>query len=157
MGVRTENKIEITACVPLIAKFVKSESDYFKKLNEIEKIILNISNANFPNSEIKIFLNTRDNPETNDFYLTAIGSAIESGDEGAVGRGNRSNGTISFTRNMSLEAACGKNPIYHTGKLYSAIGNEISKEIYNTFGIENTIYLTSKMLGILVKMVNKRN
>ena len=90
-------------------------------------------------------LNTRDNKETDDYYLTAIGSAVESGDEGAVGRGNRSRGVIPFSRNFSMEAACGKNPVYHTGKLFTVIGDLISKEIYSELGIENTVYCTSKM------------
>ena len=34
-------------------------------------------------------------------YMTLIGSAVESGDEGAVGRGNRSRGVIPFCRNFS--------------------------------------------------------
>ena len=94
---------------------------------------------------IEIFLNTRDNYEKNDLYLTLIGSAVESGDEGAVGRGNRSRGVIPFSRNFSMEASCGKNPVYHTGKLFTAIGDIISKEIYEKYKIENVVYCTSKM------------
>ena len=95
--------------------------------------------------EVSIFLNTRDNYEKKDLYLTAIGSAVESGDEGAVGRGNRSRGVIPFSRNFSMEASCGKNPVYHTGKLFAAIGDELSKSIFDKFGIENVVYCTSKM------------
>lgn len=61
--------------------------------------------------------------------MTLTGSAVESGDEGAVGRGNRSRGVIPFSRNFSMEAACGKNPVYHTGKLFTAIGDIINDEI----------------------------
>lgn len=74
-------------------------------------------------------MNTRDNYENNDLYMTLTGSAVESGDEGAVGRGNRSRGVIPFSRNFSMEAACGKNPVYHTGKLFTAIGDIINDEI----------------------------
>jgi len=52
--------------------------------------------------------NARWNSSINNLTLT--GSAIESGDEGVVGRGNRYNGVIPFTRHMSMEACCGKNP-----------------------------------------------
>ena len=90
-------------------------------------------------------MNTRDNYEKNDMYMTVIGSAIESGDEGAVGRGNRPMGLIPFSRHFSMEASCGKNPVYHTGKIFSAIGNEISREIYDKYHVENTVYMTSKM------------
>ena len=44
-----------------------------------------------------------------------------------------------------MEAACGKNPVYHTGKLFTAIGDIISKKIYEEFKIENVVYCTSKM------------
>ena len=77
--------------------------------------------------------------------MTLTGSAIESGDEGIVGRGNRSRGVIPFSRNFSMEAACGKNPVYHTGKLFTAIGDIISKKIYEKYKVENTVYCTSKM------------
>lgn len=145
MGIRKDKNIEITSCVPLIAKYTLNKEDYFNKLEIIKNLINEISINYFPNSKIEIYLNTRDNKETDDYYLTAIGSAVESGDEGAVGRGNRSRGVIPFSRNFSMEAACGKNPVYHTGKLFTVIGDLISKEIYNELGIENTVYCTSKM------------
>ena len=77
-------------------------------------------------------------------YLTVTGSSIESGDEGLVGRGNRINGIISPTRLMSMEGACGKNPVYHIGKIYYVTANEISKKIYNKFNIKNEVVLISQ-------------
>lgn len=85
------------------------------------------------------------NPNKSDYYLTLTGSAIESGDEGVVGRGNRYNGVIPFTRHMSMEACCGKNPVYHVGKLYTAISSLISEEIFQLIGLETYVYLTSQM------------
>ena len=38
-----------------------------------------------------------------------------------------------------------KNPVYHTGKLFTAIGDKISKDIYDKYNIENVVYCTSKM------------
>lgn len=154
MGIRKNNDIEITSCVPLISKYVTNLKDYKLKLEGIKEDILNIVKQKFPNSPIKIYLNTRDNYEKNDLYLTAIGSAIESGDEGAVGRGNRSRGVIPFCRNFSMEASCGKNPVYHTGKLFTAIGDTISKKIYEIYKIENIVYCTSKMGDNIVEPWN---
>lgn len=145
MGMRKHNKIEITSCIPLISLYVSDINDYKEKIVklklEIEKIVRN----HFKDNELSIYLNTRDNYEKNDLYLTAIGSAVESGDEGSVGRGNRSRGVIPFCRNFSMEAACGKNPVYHTGKLFTAIGDRISKKIYDKYNVENVVYCTSKM------------
>lgn len=145
MGIRKMKNIEITSCIPLISKYVCSLEDYKKKLSDVEKDIINEIRKIFKKNGVKVYLNTRDNFERNDLYLTLIGSAIESGDEGAVGRGNRSRGVIPFSRNISMEAACGKNPVYHTGKLFTAIGDIISKKIYEEFKIENVVYCTSKM------------
>ena len=109
--------------------------------NDINKIIKEF----FKKNDITIYLNTRDNYNNNDLYMTLIGSAVESGDEGAVGRGNRSRGVIPFSRNFSMEAQCGKNPVYHTGKLFTAIGDILSQKIYDEFKLENIVYCTSKM------------
>lgn len=145
MGIRKDKKVEITSCVPLISHYVKDLEDYINKLNLIREDIKTIILKYFSDNEIEIFLNTRDNYENNDMYMTLIGSAVESGDEGAVGRGNRSRGVIPFCRNFSMEAPCGKNPVYHTGKLFTAIGDTISQMIYEKYNIENVVYCTSKM------------
>lgn len=145
MGMRKNKNIEITSCVPLISLYVKDLDDYISKLDLIRNDILKIIKKHFKDNNIQLFLNTRDNYEKNDMYMTLIGSAIESGDEGAVGRGNRSRGVIPFSRSFSMEAPCGKNPVYHTGKLFTAIGDAISEKIYKKFGIENIVYCTSKM------------
>ncbi len=46
---------------------------------------------------------------------------------------------------MSMEACCGKNPVYHVGKLYTAMSSLISEEIFNLIGLETYVYLTSQM------------
>ncbi len=145
MGIRKNMSIEITSCIPLISRYVANLDDYKNKLLDVKTDMITIVKEEFPHSDISIFLNTRDDFEMNDLYLTLIGSAVESGDEGAVGRGNRSRGVIPFNRNFSMEAACGKNPVYHTGKLFTAIGDLISKEIYMKFKVENVVYCTSRM------------
>ena len=117
----------------------------YNNMDEIKEDIYKIVLFHFKDAEIEIFVNTRDNYENNDMYMTLIGSAVESGDEGAVWRGNRSRGVIPFCRNFSMEAPCGKNPVYHTGKLFTAIGDKISKDIYDKYNIENVVYCTSKM------------
>ena len=43
------------------------------------------------------------------------------GDDGEVGRGNRVSGLITPYRWMTLEAAAGKNPVSHVGKLYNLV------------------------------------
>jgi S-adenosylmethionine synthetase len=63
-------------------------------------------------------------------YLTVLGTSAEGGDCGQVGRGNKVNGVIALNRPMSTEAAAGKNPIAHVGKIYTFLTHEIANRIY---------------------------
>jgi S-adenosylmethionine synthetase len=60
-------------------------------------------------------------------YLTVTGTSAEAGDDGQVGRGNRINGLITPGRPMSLEAAAGKNPVNHVGKIYNVLARRIAE------------------------------
>ena len=62
-------------------------------------------------------------------YLTVTGTSAEHGDDGATGRGNRANGLITPCRPMSIEAAAGKNPVSHVGKLYNVLAQRIANKI----------------------------
>ena len=52
------------------------------------------------------------------------------GDDGQVGRGNRVNGLITPDRALSLEAAAGKNPTSHVGKLYNVLATLIAWDLH---------------------------
>jgi len=145
MARRIKKNLDITVCVPFVSRHTPSKEFYFEKLKFLENYIKELVASKFSGYEIAVFLNTRDNPNKSDYYLTVTGSAIESGDEGVVGRGNRYNGVIPFTRHMSKEACCGKNPVYHVGKIYTAICSLISQEIFDLVGLETYVYLTSQM------------
>lgn len=145
MAKRIQKSMDITVCVPFIAIHTPSKEFYFEKIKLIADIIKQLVTSKFGQFDVVVALNTRDNPNKSDYYLTLTGSAIESGDEGVVGRGNRYNGVIPFTRHMSMEACCGKNPVYHVGKLYTAISSIISDEISRLTNLETYVYLTSQM------------
>lgn len=142
---RIQKRLGITVCVPFVAAHTPNREFYFEKIKLLADIIRQLVTSKFGQFDITVWLNTRDNPNKSDYYLTLTGSAIESGDEGVVGRGNRYNGVIPFTRHMSIEACCGKNPVYHVGKLYTAISSIISDEIFRFTGLETYVYLTSQM------------
>lgn len=145
MARRMQKKIDITVCVPFIALHTPDKEFYAQNLVVLETLIKELVLNKHDEYKVSVSLNTRDNPSKSDYYLTLTGSAIESGDEGVVGRGNRYNGIIPFTRHMSTEACCGKNPVYHVGKIYTAIGSIVSNEIFSLLGLETCIYLTSQM------------
>jgi S-adenosylmethionine synthetase len=71
-------------------------------------------------------VNTADGDSAESIYLTVTGLSAEAGDDGQVGRGNRVNGLITPYRPMSLEAAAGKNPLSHTGKIYNLVAERIA-------------------------------
>lgn len=143
MGFRHIDKYDITLCIPQISTFVNNIDEYKNNIEYSRSIIENLI-KNSGVTEFNIHINTRDNYENSELYLTAIGSSIESGDEGLVGRGNRINGVISPMRLMSMEGACGKNPVYHIGKIYYVAANEISRKIYEKFNIPNEVALVSQ-------------
>lgn len=160
MGFRQLDNYYITMCIPQIANFVKNLSEYKVNLKmarkKVEEIIKKYSVNNF-----ELNINTRDDYGVRELYLTATGSSIESGDEGLVGRGNRINGIISPNKPMSMEGSCGKNPIYHIGKIYYLAANEIAKKIYKKFGIKNEVFIASQggryLLDPWIIMVNIQN
>lgn len=145
MARRIQKRLDVTVCIPFVAAHTPSKEFYFEKIKLLADIIKQLVASKFGQFDVTVSLNTRDNPNKSDYYLTLTGSAIESGDEGVVGRGNRYNGVIPFTRHMSMEACCGKNPVYHVGKLYTAISSLISEEIFQLTKLETYVYLTSQM------------
>ncbi len=143
LGSRTQGHFDITMCVPQISRYVPDIDSYFQNVvvirRNVEKTLKSIGIYDY-----SLHINTRDNRERSELYLTAIGSSLESGDEGLVGRGNRIQGFIAPMRPMSMEGGSGKNPVYHIGKLYYAAAQVISDRIQKRFGIENEVYLVSQ-------------
>ncbi|HEX9531935.1 MAG TPA: methionine adenosyltransferase, partial [bacterium] len=56
--------------------------------------------------------------------------SAESGDSGQIGRGNKVNGVIALNRPMGTEAAAGKNPVSHVGKIYTIMTHQVADRIY---------------------------
>ncbi len=80
-------------------------------------------------SQCDVTVNAADDIASDSIYLTVTGTSAESGDDGQVGRGNRVNGLITPCRPMSLEAAAGKNPFSHVGKIYNVLAKEIAEAL----------------------------
>lgn len=136
MGFKEDNKISITLCVPQLCQFVRNLDEYKENKERLKHDIISFIMNKYPDVELNLYLNTRDNFDENntDIYLTFTGSSIEMGDEGFVGRGNRMGGLITPRRFYTMEGICGKNPIYHTGKMYSVASYIIAKKIYEQCG-----------------------
>ncbi|MCX6738838.1 MAG: hypothetical protein NT098_02165 [Candidatus Parcubacteria bacterium] len=130
--VRENNLFRITICIPFIAEKTDSLSYYNRKKDEIKKDLEDYVEHEKIFSEKEYYefhLNTKDK---GDFaYLVSYGSALDKGDYGAVGRGNRYNGVISVNRGTNVEAVNGKNSRNHSGKLYTILAYSIASYIYN--------------------------
>lgn len=132
MGVRDNNEITLTVAIAFVAKYISSLKDYIAYKNEITNDI--IENAKkITEKNVKVMINNGDDTKNAVVYLTKSGLSCESGDDGSVGRGNRVNGIITPFRTMSLEAASGKNPVNHVGKIYNILSNEIANDIVRNF------------------------
>ncbi|RLF13360.1 MAG: S-adenosylmethionine synthetase, partial [Thermoprotei archaeon] len=59
-----------------------------------------------------------------------LGTRADSGDSGQGGRGNRVNGGSPVNRPTCSEAAAGKNPVSHVGKIYNILTHRIADAIY---------------------------
>ncbi|RKQ64105.1 S-adenosylmethionine synthetase [Thermovibrio guaymasensis] len=128
MGVRVGEKIKVTVACAFVDRFVKDVNDYAQKRENVKKIATEVAKK-FTDREVEVEVNTGDDLERGNVYITVTGTSAEAGDDGEVGRGNRVNGLITPYRPMSLEAAAGKNPITHVGKLYNITSNEIARKV----------------------------
>ncbi len=128
MGVRIRDKFRLTVALAFVGKYIRDIDEYFQKKEEIHrKVKEHVEDV--VGREVEIFINTADSRENNSVYITVTGTSAEQGDDGQVGRGNRVNGLITPYRPMSLEAAAGKNPISHIGKIYNRVANLIAKRV----------------------------
>jgi len=145
MVAATDRFIEITTCIPFIGLYTPSIDFYKEKILWLKDLIDDqVKNIVGESYSFSTTINSRDVIEMKEVYLTATGSSVESGDEGMVGRGNRVNGVISMTSPMSMEGACGKNPIYHIGKLYNVLAGKIASKIFDLYKTPCKVFLLSQ-------------
>ncbi len=133
MGFRKGDTINLTVAQAFVGKYV-DDKDHYLNLKEELTSLLTDNAIKYTEREVKVMMNTADIPEENVFYITVTGLSMENGDDGSVGRGNRVNGLITPYRPMSMEAAAGKNPVTHVGKLYNIIAFKIAEECYEAAG-----------------------
>lgn len=132
MGMRENDAITLTVAIAFVAKNVKDLEEYKAyKAKIAQDIIKNARKST--NKIVKVHINTGDPEEGGEVYITKTGLSCEAGDDGSVGRGNRVNGLITPFRHMSLEAAAGKNPVSHIGKIYNILATELAKQITSEY------------------------
>ncbi|MFO8025326.1 methionine adenosyltransferase [Thiohalophilus sp.] len=128
MGVRRAGSIELTVACAMVDRYVRDADDYMTHKQQIVELVQQ-QTAGMTDLSLQVNLNTADVPEQGSFYLTVTGTSAEAGDDGEVGRGNRTNGLITPYRPMNMEAAAGKNPVTHVGKLYNLTAQRLAADL----------------------------
>jgi S-adenosylmethionine synthetase len=101
-------------------------------------------------TNVTVALNTLDRRGAgmSGMYLSVLGTSAEDADSGEVGRGNQVNGIIALNRPRGSEAAAGKNPVSHVGKIYSVLTHRLAEQIYaEVSGIEQAIVWMCSRIG----------
>ena len=146
MGVRIKDNIRITVSAAFVDKYVKNINQYKEQKEAITNLVLENARK-YTDKNVNVFVNTADDIENESVYITVTGTSSEQGDDGQVGRGNRANGLITPYRPMSLEAAAGKNPVSHIGKIYNVVANIIANRVVKEVeGVEEAYcYMVSQI------------
>ncbi len=153
MGLRTGKNLDLTVAMPLICSAIRSERDYFDKKEELRREMVKFMGKFSGFSDIRVHFNTLDEKRRGlgGVYLSLLGTSAEDADSGQVGRGNRVNGLISMNRPMGTEAAAGKNPVSHVGKIYSVLSYKIARDLCEQIeGIREVYVLLLSRIGMPV-------
>jgi len=143
MGVRYNKSLHLTVAMAFVDRYIDSETAYFKKKEEILERVQDYVASNIDMNEVIIDLNTLDRQGRGmgGMYLTVLGTSADDGDCGQVGRGNRVNGIIPLNRPTSSEAAAGKNPVSHVGKIYNLLSYRVADKVHNTVPGLDEVYV----------------
>lgn len=129
----------VTLCLPFIADLTPSATYYeARKLEAQQRLMSFVTQRIGPN--VLVNLNTKDVPGRTG-YLTVFGTALDKGDNGITGRGNRAPGFISVTRPSAVESPYGKNPFNHSGRLGSAFSFDLARMIYEYSGLPTETFV----------------
>ncbi|MBS7656679.1 MAG: methionine adenosyltransferase [Candidatus Bathyarchaeia archaeon] len=143
MGLRKDDNLELIISMAFVDRFIESEKHYFKLKEEILENAKQHVEKNNSFSKTQVQLNTLDTPGRgiDGIYLTVLGTSADGADSGQVGRGNRANGLISLNRPQCSEAAAGKNPVSHVGKIYNLLTFQIANKIHQQVQDVKEVYV----------------
>jgi S-adenosylmethionine synthetase len=144
MGSRQGRQLTLTIALAFVDRFIPSEKAYFERKAAIRDDLKRFLEAELHDLDrLDVHMNTLDMPGRGlgGMYLTVLGTSAEGGDGGQVGRGNRVNGVISLHRPASTEAAAGKNPVSHVGKIYNLLSHQMASHIYTVVEAVEEVYV----------------
>src|SRR4030067_161630 len=133
MGFRRGGTLDLTTAVAFVDRFIDSQAMYFSRKQRMQEAVEEYIRGEVKSlPRVTLNLNTLADPARGmgRMYLSVTGTSAESGDSGQIGRGNKVNGVIALNRPMGTEAAAGKNPVSHVGKIYTIMTHQIAAKIY---------------------------
>lgn len=146
MAVRNGDVIVVTLAVPQITSETADAAIYFERENEIEKHLQEYAKELIGDrAHLYVVVNTQTKGANPRPYLVTGGSCTDFGEEGAVGRGNKTHGIISSFRPNTMEAPHGKNPTYFVGKLLGYQADLISRQVYEKLGSRCQVVLQANI------------
>jgi len=128
MGVRRGDHAALTVADAFVGRHVRDLPDYAAKREQLRARASDLVGGDLARS-VEVEVNTADDLEQGDIYLTVTGTSAEAGDDGEAGRGNRANGLITPYRPMTMESVAGKNPVSHVGKIYNVTARRIAEAV----------------------------
>ena len=129
LAMRQDDRVALTIAMPLSCLHVASERAYFIRKEQVLQALVERFRAAPLSVDWHLNCLDRSGLGTAGAYLTLTGISAEDADSGQVGRGNRANGLIAFARPNGGEAAAGKNPVAHAGKIYSVLSHRLARLI----------------------------
>ena len=143
MAFRKNSEISLTVGAAFVDRFVEDEDDYFRKKEEVLDKLHKFIKEDHTFKKVDLKLNTLDvrGRGVDGVYLTVLGTSADGADSGQVGRGNRPNGVIPLNRHVGSEAAAGKNPVSHVGKIYNILTHKIANEIHTNVPDLREVYV----------------
>ncbi|HLC11318.1 MAG TPA: methionine adenosyltransferase, partial [Candidatus Bathyarchaeia archaeon] len=132
MGSREGGELNLTIALAFVDRLIENENQYFQRKSEVIEDVTRFVKSRVKFDGVNIDINTLDKKGRGmgGIYLTVLGTSADDGDGGQVGRGNRVNGVIPLNRPTCSEAAAGKNPVSHVGKIYNLLTYEIAQHVH---------------------------
>lgn len=151
MGCRTDRRLGLTVALAFVDRFVPTGAAYFERKEALRRNLEAYLSARSTTLDaVTVALNTLDDPARGEggMYLTVLGTSAEGADGGQVGRGNRVNGVIPLNRPTGSEAAAGKNPVRHVGKIYTLLSHHIADHMHREVpGIDEVYVWLCSQIG----------
>ena len=155
MASRDGGDLSLTIAMAFVDRFIENEGQYFRKKAEVTEDVTRFVKSRVKLDSVNVSINTLDKRGRGmgGMYLTVLGTSADDGDGGQVGRGNRVNGLIPLNRPTCSEAAAGKNPVSHVGKIYNLLTYEIAQHVYQKVSGTKEVYVW--LLSQIGKPINE--